>query len=854
MEELEPKKKSIVIDKKFIAKYSYVLVLAVLLIGGISYGYTFFVQNRKIASGSITTANLTINFGNRNINASNLSVPNNDLEGINEFSKSLTITNQTATDGRIKLNVSRTSGLALTDLRYAIKVDGAIQEINDMPASGEILSTAIMGNEVLDVEVMLWPKSSYSGSATTFVGTIEPTISYLGSTATDTLSNPAGKYVNFNCSSTCEKWQIVKIENDRLVLTRQSDYSGATSRTNSNRYNPSLTFNDNSLITSVSTDNKNVYLAKTVKINGGSGTSSDPYILVNNEYREEDKKVVAVITYKNDTTTVGTQNIYYNETNYISQTINNPNFVNWTDGTNNYLLGDTITFTSDINLNAVIRLTIYNEIISKASSVNYIANYNDIIQANPTYTTQDQVSTSATKQPVYYYTGSSASANANVLFAGYCWQIVRTTDNGGIRLLYNGVAVNNQCETTRTATKGLIGANATMTKVSTVTLYGRSYDYNIATGEFTLENTTGLPTWSTSDNNGNGTVDYKELIGTYTCLSDSATCTTLYYVGSVVETNYNYAMCTKYTIGNAARYGVLGKTNYNPNYYSPTLLGYMFNEEYNSKNGTKSEEHFSTATWNGTTYVLTNGNSGSAPDDTHRYICDTTCSKIRYYYYIDDIDNVYYFIYLENGKTVFDALKTMLNHKTNLNDPDENINVYNSAVKGYLDNWYKKNLISYTSYLDSNTVYCNNRKIKDYGGWDPNGTTITGTAAALTFYQSSGTNDLNCQNETDRFSISNNKAKLTYPVGLLTEPERSLMGANYASNVTTAIGSPNKFEKNMAYILTMGSSGNSTSLAINGVASSLRSVVTLAPGVELSGGTGSYTDPYVVGPIVTREN
>ena len=47
MEELEPKKKSIVIDKKFIAKYSYVLVLAVLLIGGISYGYTFFIQNKK---------------------------------------------------------------------------------------------------------------------------------------------------------------------------------------------------------------------------------------------------------------------------------------------------------------------------------------------------------------------------------------------------------------------------------------------------------------------------------------------------------------------------------------------------------------------------------------------------------------------------------------------------------------------------------------------------------------------------------------------------------------------------------------------------------------------------------------
>ena len=45
---------------------------------------------------------------------------------------------------------------------------------------------------------------------------------------------------------------------DYLLAT--DGYSGATSRTNSNRYNPGLTFNDNSMITSVSTDNKNVYL------------------------------------------------------------------------------------------------------------------------------------------------------------------------------------------------------------------------------------------------------------------------------------------------------------------------------------------------------------------------------------------------------------------------------------------------------------------------------------------------------------------------------------------------------------------------------------------------------------------
>ena len=32
-------------------------------------------------------------------------------------------------------------------------------------------------------------------------------------------------------------------------------------------------------------------------------------------------------------------------------------------------------------------------------------------------------------------------------------------------------------------------------------------------------------------------------------------------------------------------------------------------------------------------------------------------------------------------------------------------------------------------------------------------------------------NDLSCANETDQFSVSNNKAKLTYPVSLATHEE-----------------------------------------------------------------------------------
>ena len=433
MQEFEPKlKKKTTLTKETIGKYVYVLVLAVLLVGGISYGYTFFIQNRKIASGSITTADLTINFSNRSISASNLAAPQNDAEGLTQYSKSITITNQTAIDGRVKLTLTRTSGLNLTDMRYALIVNGAIQEIDDVPTSGEIFSSAIMGGsptgEVINVEVRLWPKTSYSGNETTFVGELTPEIKYLGQTAAS-IDSPAGKYVNFNCSSTCEVWQIVKIEDGRLVLTRQANYSGATSRTNSNKYNPesfnpALTFNDDSMITSLSTDGLNVYLAKTVKITGGSGTLADPYELENNIFNEEDKKVIAVITYKDDNnTTVGTQRVYYNETNYISQVINDPDFIGWTDGTNDYELGDTITFTTDKQLTAVI-----NSNVLLHDSVLAMMDSKENTLGHSTHVT-DNTNT-------IYMSGTSSDVDYNyVWYSGKLWRITSVLADGTVKMV-----------------------------------------------------------------------------------------------------------------------------------------------------------------------------------------------------------------------------------------------------------------------------------------------------------------------------------------------------------------------------------------------------------------------------------
>lgn len=50
-------------------------------------------------------------------------------------------------------------------------------------------------------------------------------------------------------------------------------------------------------------------------------------------------------------------------------------------------------------------------------------------------------STFTGNEDVYYYYG--AAKNNNVIFGKYCWKIVRTTDTGGVKLLYSGVPDSN---------------------------------------------------------------------------------------------------------------------------------------------------------------------------------------------------------------------------------------------------------------------------------------------------------------------------------------------------------------------------------------------------------------------------
>ena len=90
-------------------------------------------------------------------------------------------------------------------------------------------------------------------------------------------------------------------------------------------------------------------------------------------------------------------------------------------------------------------------------------------------------STANDEYPIYYYRG--AVENNNIKFANFCWKIVRTTDTGGVKLIYNGLPDNNGTCTIETGIETTIGTsnyfnNPRNSLADVGYMYGTRYESN----------------------------------------------------------------------------------------------------------------------------------------------------------------------------------------------------------------------------------------------------------------------------------------------------------------------------------------------------------------------------------------
>ena len=201
------------------------------------------------------------------------------------------------------------------------------------------------------------------------------------------------------------------------------------------------------------------------------------------------------------------------------------------------------------------------------------------------------------------------------------------------------------------------------------------------------------------------------------------------------------------------------------------------------------------------------------------------------------------YIALTNGEKIEDALEQMLNISGNNN----NINKYSSAAKRYLENWYEMNIDNnnLSQYLDNSIVFCNDRTIKKIGDWVSTGA-IRGP---ITFknYRGDGTTNksLSCSSMNDRFSVMNDNAKLKYPVGMLTMPERQLIG--WLANVDSSymLLSPSMFEQNSATLNRVCEDNAYGTLSTGEYSYGIRPMITLKSDMVVFG-KGTYDEPYIV--------
>ena len=238
--------------------------------------------------------------------------------------------------------------------------------------------------------------------------------------------------------------------------------------------------------------------------------------------------------------------------------------------------------------------------------------------------------------------------------------------------------------------------------------------------------------------------------------------------------------------------------------------------------------------------------SGTSHDTTSGYINSTT------YAFNTSYNSPKYvgYMYGENDDTLANA-------RTNTN---------NSTIKTAIDNWYASNMTSYTKYLSTTAVYCNDRTEQTSGtynigskfGYAPRARVNTNYAPTY-----------DCTETSDAFSGSNTSAKLTYPIALMTVDEIMRAGGKDRTSLTSPYAwyylnsangsitddtvwqllSPCDWGGSYAFVFVVRGSSSPGSLS-NGYGVSysggVRPVISLKSDVLYKSGDGSAESPYEI--------
>ena len=188
--------------------------------------------------------------------------------------------------------------------------------------------------------------------------------------------------------------------------------------------------------------------------------------------------------------------------------------------------------------------------------------------------------------PVYYYRGDADKVNNNIIFNNMCWKIIRTTEIGGVKIIYNGTPTDGKCEN-QTGETTQIGISAFNTNYNDNAYVGYMYG--------TAESTTYAATHANTNNSTIKTyIDnwYSQKFDDITTnkLEDTVFCndrsTKAYDANTIGNTSYSSYRDLGYGI-NTTFYGVAHRASYFSNNPNPNLICTNLNDKFtiDSKNG-----------------------------------------------------------------------------------------------------------------------------------------------------------------------------------------------------------------------------------------------------------------------------
>lgn len=361
--------------------------------------------------------------------------------------------------------------------------------------------------------------------------------------------------------------------------------------------------------------------------------------------------------------------------------------------------------------------------------------------------------------PVYYYRGSIE--NNNVVFAGFCWKMVRTTSTGGVKLVYNGVFSDdyeNRIPIDQSKYINVVNdssypfvfdenmnkwtiTNHSVPMVSTISFsvsdfgiyklsylgrleveHGKVYFYkdNVQIGVYSGSNSEDVISLGTLSSDNVITVKYENDRSSF---SDSLEFSIDKMSGNVTKSCDN--------IGTNSQ---IGTSAFNKNTSSPASVGYMYGEEYKvnqyaigylyvldqfSVSSDTNYYYGDTITYSNGVYTLNNALKKSWVDSynnlTGYYTCNSdsvTCTTV---YYVAGTDNSNsYLLPLTNG-VVDPNSQTLTLGKSSIDNGDGTYTLTQTVTIKKVD-WFK-NYNTYNGYYvcnNSNSITCNSKYLVTY--------------------------------------------------------------------------------------------------------------------------------------------